>query len=441
MLDIIARARITKVDAKQRLVYGRATQEVVDKSGEIFDYDRSKPHFEKWSNDAATATKAAGQEESLGNVRAMHKDVAAGKLTEIVFDDVEKAIDVCAKIVDDDEWKKVEEGVYTGFSIGGKYADRWPDPANAKLKRFEAIPAEISIVDNPCVPTATFEMIKADGAIELRKFTSTEQPAGDAPAGDAAKVAAVPAATETAVSNDAAKAGPASPVSAPPAAAPGAVSLKKDMYDVSVLAGLLSSVRSLAQYAQWEADMESDQSPIPAQLREWLATGAKLLVAMTTEEVAELVASVDPEAAAVMALSAKAPLVKAEGSEGSQGATVVNPAQSIHDMTVGMGASCGSGATGKAAASIDLTKAEPFVKLQAERDELQKRAESLEKRVQELEAMAAPPKGATKAVAIDKTKDTADATPDPIEEAKKSGDPLTLMKATHAAGGKRLGFA
>jgi len=90
----------------------------------------------------------------------------AGKLTDIAFDDDEKRILVSARIVDDDEWRKVQEGVYTGFSQGGRYVKRWPDPESG-LTRYTAEPTEISLVDLPCLPGATFEVIK-DGAVEKR---------------------------------------------------------------------------------------------------------------------------------------------------------------------------------------------------------------------------------------------------------------------------------
>ena len=35
-----------KIDEEQKLVYGRATQEVLDKANEIMDYESSKPMFE-----------------------------------------------------------------------------------------------------------------------------------------------------------------------------------------------------------------------------------------------------------------------------------------------------------------------------------------------------------------------------------------------------------
>jgi hypothetical protein len=41
------------------------------------------------------------------------------------------------------------------------------DPA---LMRYTAEPVEVSLVDNPCLPEATFAVLKADGSTELRKF-------------------------------------------------------------------------------------------------------------------------------------------------------------------------------------------------------------------------------------------------------------------------------
>ena len=85
----------------------------------------------------------------------MHSRIAAGKLTDIAFDDEGKRILVAAKIVDDDEWQKVVEGVYTGFSQGGRYVKRWSDPETG-MTRYTAEPSEISMVDVPCLPGATF---------------------------------------------------------------------------------------------------------------------------------------------------------------------------------------------------------------------------------------------------------------------------------------------
>ena len=172
-------ARITKVDEARQEVTGRAVAEEVDRSDEVFDYDTSKPEFLKWNAD----TFADSNGLSHGNVRAMHGNVCAGKLTDINFNDVEKCIDVTAKIVDPTEWNKIIEGCYSGFSIGGRYARKWPDVQNGKtVMRYTAVPSEISIVDRPCVQSAkfhnisknSFQLIKRDGSIERRAFGKVE---------------------------------------------------------------------------------------------------------------------------------------------------------------------------------------------------------------------------------------------------------------------------
>lgn len=161
-------ARITKVDEAKREVWGRAIDETPDNSDEVFDYATSVPYFKAWSSDFEKITDG----RSLGNVRAMHGNVAAGKLTELIFVDAERAIDVCSKVVDDNEWKKVLEGVYTGYSIGGKYVKKWAD---GSLTRYTAKPSEISLVDKPCVPSAKFyEVIKMDGTVQQTPFKSAE---------------------------------------------------------------------------------------------------------------------------------------------------------------------------------------------------------------------------------------------------------------------------
>ena len=155
---------ITKVDAAHRLVYGLATAEVPDRAGEVCDYASTKPFYEKWSADIAATSGG----KSYGNLRAMHGQVAAGKVTAIGFNDEARQIEIVAKVVDDSEWAKVTEGVYTGFSQGGRYARRWTDEDGAT--RYTAEPQEISLVDLPCLAEARFEMVKADGAREWLPF-------------------------------------------------------------------------------------------------------------------------------------------------------------------------------------------------------------------------------------------------------------------------------
>lgn len=167
--------QLQKAELEKRQVWGKAALEQPDSTRppEIMDYARSKPHFKSWSENVR---KSSGG-KSLGNVRAMHggQFLAVGKVIAMSFDDANKAVKIGVEVVDDAAWEKVQKGVYTGFSIGGRYGDRWPDQSIEGATRYEAIPNEISLVDVPCMPGATFEVLKADGRKEMRKFMMDEE--------------------------------------------------------------------------------------------------------------------------------------------------------------------------------------------------------------------------------------------------------------------------
>ena len=152
---------IRKIVEQNHLIYGIATAEEVDHAQEIMDYASSKPYIAAWSDEFKEATDG----KSLGNLRAMHSDVSAGKLTEIRFDDQEKNVAVCVQIVDAQEWDKVMAGIYTGFSFGGEAVRRWWDD-DLKATRYTLKPCELSLADKPCIPSATIaEIVKIDGSI------------------------------------------------------------------------------------------------------------------------------------------------------------------------------------------------------------------------------------------------------------------------------------
>lgn len=160
---------MTKVDAERREVWGWGAIEEQDAANEIMDYSTSKKHFMDWSGNAE---KRSGG-KSKGNVRSMHQTQSAGKLIDFRPDDTLKGFYVGAKIVDDGEWKKVQEGVYTGFSIGGSYLRRWPDEKVTGAIRYTAKPAELSLVDAPCIPGATFQMVKM-ASVDIVEFKAGE---------------------------------------------------------------------------------------------------------------------------------------------------------------------------------------------------------------------------------------------------------------------------
>ncbi len=374
-------AKITKVDEVKREVYGTATAEVEDQAGEIFDYETSKPFFQAWSESVAKDTSGL----SLGNVRAMHGKVAAGKLTQIEFDDTQKSIEICAKIVDSSEWEKVTEGVYTGFSIGGSYEKRWDDPVlksgkGHTLKRFTANPVEISIVDRPCVPSATFQMIKLDGSTEEVQFKA-----------------------------------------------------KKGLYGVARLAQLLDDLNDLRQSAGWEADYEGDASPLPERLKEAVVMLAEILKEMVSEETAELTGE-----AATMQMAASANELRKAGARNSK--ADMEKLQTMHDMMMEMGATCVSGE--KVAATSMQKLADTDAALIASRAELEtvsktttaltEERDTLQKRIAELEQKTAPIKVAKAEGVISKDSESTGLT---------ETQPTTAAEAIrkiHAGGGVRI---
>jgi hypothetical protein len=169
--------QLTKVDVAKKLIYGTFTAEVVDKSGEVADYETTKKAMQEWSADI----EKASQGKSLGNIRKMHGKEVCGKAVEIVYDDANKAIHGCVE-ADDVTINEADKGFLNGFSIGGSYAKKWADPVHKGKTRFTPVIAEISVVDNPCVPDAVFSaikdasftVVKEDGTEELRKFAPKE---------------------------------------------------------------------------------------------------------------------------------------------------------------------------------------------------------------------------------------------------------------------------
>jgi len=158
---------ITKIDEVKKEVWGVISDETPDKQGEIMDYDSSLEYFKAWSGEIEKNTNG----KSFGNCRLMHQPNAIGKVIAINFNDATKSIEAGVKVVDDSAWQLVEENVLSAFSIGGSYAKRWSD---GEYMRYTAIPAEVSLVDNPANPSATISVIKSDGTTEQREFKHKE---------------------------------------------------------------------------------------------------------------------------------------------------------------------------------------------------------------------------------------------------------------------------
>jgi tetratricopeptide (TPR) repeat protein len=70
---------------------------------------------------------------------------------------------------------------------------------------------------------------------------------------------------------------------------------KRGLYEVAQLASILGQVGYCTDCSEWEAEIEEDESKVPAMLGEALKQLGNALVAMTQEEVAELLAMHDEE--------------------------------------------------------------------------------------------------------------------------------------------------
>jgi len=161
--------QLEKFNAFEGIATGIFTAQTVDRDRERLNYAKSKPYFEAWS---ASVKKDSGG-KSLGNVRRQHDDkIVAGKLTNIEFLDDAQIIRGEAKIIEPVTKELLDEGALTGFSIGGRYVDKWM--CDDGVTEYVADPVEISVVDRPALPEAVFQSVKSDGTIELRKFAKYE---------------------------------------------------------------------------------------------------------------------------------------------------------------------------------------------------------------------------------------------------------------------------
>lgn len=176
-------------------VYGLVTAEEPDAADEICDYGKTKPLYMKRCAEMAKTTSIPGMEQSIMPLREMHGLNAVGKGTQIDFDDPAKTIRMGFEVVDPAAIKKVKKGVLPCFSQGGNYAEKWADPTRKNLMRYSADPGEVSLVDRGCLPSAviesiankTFEFVKTDGSMQLRKFAIEPEAAAPADASNLTK--------------------------------------------------------------------------------------------------------------------------------------------------------------------------------------------------------------------------------------------------------------
>lgn len=160
-------AEITKTEPQDDgtiRVWGYASSEAVDCDGEVITADAMKAAIPDYMR--------------FGAVREMHDPKkAAGTAIDISVQDDGRTL-FGAHVVDPVAVKKVQTGVYKGFSIGGRV------PKDGRVKKSDGVVeitslqlSEVSLVDRPANPEAVFTCFKADGAAPGEKDGETDEAA------------------------------------------------------------------------------------------------------------------------------------------------------------------------------------------------------------------------------------------------------------------------
>jgi HK97 family phage prohead protease len=456
---------ITKIDAEQRTVWGYASTEALDDQGEIVTREALAAALEEYMR--------------FANIREMHQPSAVGVATAATVDD--KGLYVAAKIIDESAWAKVQEGVYKGFSIGGRVKQR--DRLDHKVITGLAL-TEISVVDRPANPEAVFDCWKAEGgdlampADGFRGATDYADP-GYQPDGrkrypldsethiraawayihkpaNAARYTAnqlnrIKAHIVTAWKERIDRAGPPSAEGK----AARAVSLRKSLRAVGCLARIILDLEWLQEVLAIEAAMEENDSSTPPRLLALIAELCGLLNALVAEETRELVDGTGmpdipaPAGAVLLAAGASGgavasilrttgnprlpPFAAAVAQRDAQPSDLADRAANNHEEKA-----AGAERVGEAARSDALAKAlADNAALRERLDAVVPRVDQLARRVEELAQTPLPPltlaRGAT---AVAKREDGGAASANDViaAPAGMSGEERTiaLIKAAYA---------
>jgi len=149
------------------VVKGLATDDTLDLDQQICDPEWLKTAMPKWFE--------------IGNIREQHDgSKAVGKATSMAAKGT--GFEIGAKIVDPVAAMKLEEGVYTGFSIGikGAYVDYNDDRAPGGVIKAGTI-CEISVVDRPANPSCSLELAKSVNGVMTKSVELQENDMTNAP--------------------------------------------------------------------------------------------------------------------------------------------------------------------------------------------------------------------------------------------------------------------
>lgn len=249
-------------------VYGFASTEAKDSQGEVIL--------------SSAIEKALPAYLEFPTVREMHQPKVAGKAIEARVEDGKFWFG--AKVVDPIAARKVADGIYKAFSIGGNARRR--DPANPRIITDIDL-YEVSLCDRPRNPDTAFAFFKAEAGSDIRK----------------------------------------------------------SLDGVGFFGSLIDNLTSLALGAAFDAKSDGDDaSSLPADLVAWIAQGADLMSKMTVESLTDQVEALKTAVAGLPGTSTKpetpaGDVVEKAGRRNS--AADQSKIQAIHDHACSLGAVCG----------------------------------------------------------------------------------------------------
>jgi HK97 family phage prohead protease len=347
---------LTKVDDEQRMVYGYASTETIDSQGEVVE--------------RAAIEAALPDYMKFANIREMHTMSAVGVAKSAEVD--EKGLYIGAKVVDETAWMKVKEGVYKGFSIGGRALSKM----DGVIKSLRL--SEISLVDRPANPECVIDAWKADTL--------------DEPAPEPEKV-------------------------------------EKGVWNVQRLVEALQTVRSACESCDYETKNGEHSTELNQEMRATLSALASVTQRYLGEEIALMLKPAEAPNVVAMADGASDDVAKA-GAKYSK--STREALAKMHGMIRECEkAMCDMGydkddSADKADDQADIAKADALVKAESDLAKAVQERDDLAKRVAELESQPEPAKAAT--TTIEKSDDTKDglAASAPTHDAN---DPLSMFKA------------
>ncbi len=411
---------ISKVDPQDDgtiKVYGFASTAAEDSQGETVLPDAIKAALPDYMK--------------FGAVREMHQPLAAGTAIEASVQDDGRTW-FGAHVVDPIAVKKVQTGVYKGFSIGGKVTER--DTLNRTIIKGIRL-TEISLVDRPANPEAVFTMYKAEGADMNQEATASEE----------ATIATETEGPAVLTERDAAKS----------AALDGLKKyLGEEVWDAQRALDALAALTDLLRNELWEAEDGDGEPPEQvAALREAIARLKAFIVSEIQENNDEGAAPADDAVAQAEPIADLEKAGKEISAKNSEHLGAIHKAASdIATRCAKMMGAADAAAVDdadKAEAPDDLAKAD-LAKVQAEATDLRKsldtvtaERDTLAKAKAEWEAQPAPAKGAVRV--IEKSADTGASEPSAIDNLQKSLEKMSpeqqaqaVLKFTLKHGGKIL---